>query len=113
SAGSLLTTAGDYATFLTEVMAPKPADAFRLNDASRAEMLRPQVAVPESPIPAHWALGWQVWRLDKGHAIAHGGDDDGFHSLSVFFPAQCSGFVVLTNGDGGIDLIWKHLLTDL
>ena len=113
SAGSLLTTAGDYAKFLTEVMAPKPADAFRLNGASRTEMLRPQVGVPESPIPAQWALGWQVWRLDKGQAIAHGGDDDGFHSLSVFFPAQRSGFVVLTNGDGGIDLIWKHLLTDL
>jgi len=113
SAGSLLTTAGDYAKFLTEVMAPKPADAFRLNGASRTEMLRPQVGVPESPIPAQWALGWQVWRLDKGQAIAHGGDDDGFHSLSAFFPAQRSGFVVLTNGDGGVDLIWKHLLTDL
>ena len=113
SAGSLLTTAGDYAKFLTEVMAPKPADAFRLNGASRTEMLRPQVAVPDSPIPAQWALGWQVWRLDKGQAIAHGGDDDGFHSLSAFFPAQRSGFVVLTNGDGGVDLIWKHLLTDL
>lgn len=113
SAGSLLTTAGDYAKFLIEVMAPKPADAFRLNDASRMEMLRPQIAVPESPIPTQWALGWQVWRLEKGQAIAHGGDDDGFHSQSAFFPAQRSGFVVLTNGDGGVDLIWKRLLTDL
>lgn len=113
SAGSLLTTAGDYAKFLIEVMAPRPADAFRLDDASRREMLRPQVAVPESPIPTQWALGWQVWRLEKGQAIAHGGDDAGFHSQSVFFPAQRSGFVVLTNGDGGVDLIWKRLLTDL
>ena len=113
SAGSLLTTAGDYAKFLIEVMAPKPPDAFRLNDASRTEMLRPQIAVPESPIPTEWALGWQVWRLEKGQAIAHGGDDSGFHSLSAFFPARRSGFVVLTNGDGGADLIWKRLLLDL
>jgi CubicO group peptidase (beta-lactamase class C family) len=113
SAGSLLTTAGDYAKFLIEVMAAKPADAFRLTGASLSEMLRPQVAVPGSPIPTSWALGWQVWRLEKGEAIAHGGDDDGFHSQAVFFPARRSGFVILTNGDGGADLIWKGLLTGL
>jgi CubicO group peptidase (beta-lactamase class C family) len=113
SAGALLTTAGDFARFQLEVMAPKPPDAFRLSEKSRTEMLRPQIAVPESPIPASWALGWQVWQLEKGTAIAHGGDDDGFHSQSVFFPAQRAGFVVMTNGDGGVDLIWKGLLTDL
>ena len=111
SAGALLTTAGDYAKFLIEVMAPKPADAFRLNPTSRAEMLRPQIAVPDSPIPTSWALGWQVWRLENEQAIAHGGDDDGFHSQAVFLPSRKSGFVVLTNGDGGTDLIWKRLLT--
>jgi len=113
SAGALMTTASDFARFQIEVMAPKPPDAFRLNAASRTEMLRPQIAVPDSPIPASWALGWQVWRLEKGVAIAHGGDDDGFHSQSVFFPAQRSGFVIMTNSDGGVDLIWKGLLTDL
>ena len=113
SAGALLTTAVDYAKFLIEVMAPKPADAFRLNPASRAEMLRPQIAVPDSPLPMSWALGWQVWRLEQEQAIAHGGDDDGFHSQSVFLPSRKSGFVVLTNGDGGVDLIWKRLLTDV
>ena len=32
SAGSLMTTATDYAKFLIEVIEPRPADAFRLDD---------------------------------------------------------------------------------
>ena len=43
AAATLLTTPTDYATFLLEFLNPKPADNFRLNDASRREMLRPQV----------------------------------------------------------------------
>jgi len=113
SAGSLLTTATDYAKFLIEVMDPKPPDAYRLNEASCKEMLRPQVTVPNSPIPASWALGWQIWHFDKGEIVAHGGDDTGFHSEAAFSISRKSGFVILTNGDNGADLIMNRLLRDL
>ena len=43
-----MTTPGDYAKFLLEYLAPRPADAFRLNETSRAEMLRPQIKKSEN-----------------------------------------------------------------
>ncbi len=113
SAGSLLTTATDYAKFLIEVMNPKPADTYRLNQASREEMLRPQVDIPDAPVPMSWALGWQIWHLDKGDFIAHGGDDTGAHSEAMFSIPRKSGFVILTNGDNGYELITNRLLKDL
>ena len=112
AAGSLLTTAADYAKFLIEVMAPKPPDDYRLKAASLTEMLRPQVDVP-GPVKMSWGLGWQIWHIDKGTLIAHGGDDTGFHSESMFSPLTRSGFVMLTNGDNGAGLIMERLLTDL
>jgi len=113
SAGALMTTATDYARFLLEVMRPKPADDYRLNEASRNEMLRPQIEAGASPIKTSWALGWQIWHLDPGNVVAHGGDFDGWHSQSVFSPERRTGFVILTNGDGGTALIWTDLLKPL
>ena len=43
AAASLMTTPTDYARFLLEILHPKPPDAFRLNEASHRELLRPQV----------------------------------------------------------------------
>ena len=113
SAGALMTTASDYARFLIEVMQPKPADDYRLNAASLADMLKPQIAAGESPIKASWALGWQIWHLEPGTVVAHGGDFDGRHSQSAFSPQRKNGFVILTNGEGGLPLIWTDLLKPL
>jgi hypothetical protein len=75
-------------------------------------MLKPQIAAP-LPFKASWGLGWQIWHLDKGDVVAHGGDFDGWHSQSVFSPERKTGFVILTNGENGIDMIWKELLKSL
>ena len=112
SAGGLMTTATDYARFLIELMQPRPDD-YRLNEASRNEMLKPQIDAAESPIRMSWALGWQIWHLDEGTAVAHGGDFDGWHSQSAFSPERRTGFVILTNGEGGTALIWTDLLQPL
>ena len=45
--------------------------------------------------------------------MAHGGDFDGWHSQSAFSPAHKNGFVVLTNGEGGLALVWTDLLKPL
>lgn len=113
SAGALMTTATEYARFLIEVMQPKPADAYRLNEASRTEMLKPQIEAGTSPIRMSWGLGWQIWHLDQGTVIAHGGDFDGWHSQSAFSPERRTGFVILTNGEGGTALIWNDMLRPL
>jgi CubicO group peptidase (beta-lactamase class C family) len=115
SAGSLMTTATEYAKFLIEVMQPRPADSYRLNEANRREMLKPHIEVPEVPPPirASWALGWQIWHLGQGDMVLHGGDIDGWHSQSAFSPDRRTGFVILTNGENGSAMIWNKLLEPL
>lgn len=111
--GGLLTTPSDFAKFLIEIIAPKPPDKFRLGAASRQEMLRPQVKVPLGKMASSWALGWQVLHTDHGDFIAHGGDGRGFHSMSVASPGRQTGFVVMTNGENGWQIIQKHLMTEI
>lgn len=107
--GGLLTTASDYARFLTQVIDPKPADAFRLSQASLTEMLRPQVKVEDGKeYSIWWALGWRVAHTTRGDLAGHGGDQAGFHSTSEISLAGKSGYVILTNGENG----WK-LIKDL
>jgi CubicO group peptidase (beta-lactamase class C family) len=107
-----MSTAADYAKFLVEVMQGKPADDYRLNEASRREMLKPHIEVP-MPFKASWALGWQIWHLDQGDVVAHGGDFDGWHSQSAFSPERKTGFVIVTNGENGYTMIWNELLQPL
>jgi hypothetical protein len=45
--------------------------------------------------------------------VAHGGDIHGFHSQAAFSFARRRGFVLLTNGENGSELISKHLLKEL
>ena len=113
SAGALMSTATDYARFLIEVMQPKPADDYRLTEASGNEMLTPHVEAGTSPFKTSWALGWQIWHMEQGNVVAHGGDSDGWHSQSAFSPERKTGFVILTNGEGGTALIWTDLLKPL
>jgi CubicO group peptidase (beta-lactamase class C family) len=115
SAGALLTTATDYAKFLIEVIHPKPVDNYRLNAASRMEMLRPQVEVspPGERIRRSWALGWQVLHRESGDVYCHGGDNEGFHSMCATSLARKSGFVVMNNGENGYEMIQNRLLKDL
>jgi Beta-lactamase len=111
--GGLLTTPSDFAKFLIEIIAPKPPDKFRLGADSREEMLRPQVKVPSGEIASSWALGWQVLHTDDGDFIAHGGDGRGFHSMSVASVGRRTGFVVMTNGENGWQIIQKHLMAKI
>jgi CubicO group peptidase (beta-lactamase class C family) len=103
SSGGLHATPADYARFLIEVIAPKPADAFRLTADSLQTMTRPVIAVPDDPRRSSWALGWQVFPTPDGDVIAHGGDGSGFHSFAVASVSQRSAYVIMTNGENG----WK------
>lgn len=108
SAGGLLTTAGDYTNFLLEVIAPRSAGDSRLSRASLDEMLRPHTPVETTnDYRAEWALGWRVVTTRDGFFIGHGGDNPGSHCLCGGCPARKSGFVVMTNGDGGVKLIQR------
>jgi CubicO group peptidase (beta-lactamase class C family) len=105
AAGGLSTSATEYAGFLIEVLDPKPSDAFRLTRTSRDEMIRPHVKVDET---SSWALGWKILHQPDGnHLISHGGDNPGFKAFVVGSPARKTGYVLLTNGDSGGEVIGK------
>ena len=89
---------------MIEVLDPKPSDAFRLTQTTRAEMLRPQVKVDES---SSWALGWQRLHHKKGKLLSHGGDNPGFRAFVLASAERKSGYVILTNGDNGTEVIGK------
>ena len=116
SAGALLTTPTDYARFLIEVIAPKSPDQYRLKRDTVTEMLRPQIKV-DGPEASWWALGWSIRKAAFGNIIAHGGDNEGFHSFAVASPERRSGFVIMTNGENGgkflVDLLTGPLLNPL
>lgn len=105
SAGGLHATLADFSRFLIEVIEPKTADRSRLRADTIDTMVRPAIPVSERPFRSSWALGWQVLHLADGPVIAHGGDNPGFHAFAAASRARRSGFVVLTNGDGGAKVI--------
>jgi len=112
SAGALLTTPTDYAKFVIEVIDPKPSDAFRLKKESVKEMLRPHVKLEGGQYPASWALGWQIFRNEGRDFIFHGGDNKGFHCATVASVKGKSGFVAMTNGDNGPEILKNLLMAD-
>lgn len=106
AAGGLYTTATDYATFLLEIMNPKPPDNYRLTQASLDEMVRPQVKLPtdvQIDGATSWALGWAVQERATGNVIVHSGGQAGFQCLTMASVPRKAGFILFINSDNG----WK------
>jgi CubicO group peptidase (beta-lactamase class C family) len=110
AAGELHSTPTDYAKFLIEVIDPKESDAFRLTKNNLREMLRPQVKVTDS---SSWALGWHIHHGEKHDVITHGGDNKGFHAFAAASVDGKWAYVVMTNGDGGVQLLNKIITGDV
>ena len=91
-AGGMWTTPTDYARFLIEVVAPKPADRFRLAPASLAEMVKPQVPAERG---RSWALGWEIDR----DIIRHSGGNPGSCCFVAASRLRKSGYVIMTNSE--------------
>jgi CubicO group peptidase (beta-lactamase class C family) len=108
SAGQLHSTVNDYAKFLIEIIAPKPADAHRLNAASLQEMLRPQIKVFGV---VSWGLGWAIEQHPgMGDITQHSGDNPGFKAMTAASVRRQSAFIIVTNGDRGFDDIITPVL---
>jgi len=74
-------------------------------------MVRPQIKGGDSP--QSWrALGWEVVRSDKDDFIVHGGDNSGFHAFAAASLKRRNGYIFMTNGDGGMDLLKKLIIGD-
>jgi CubicO group peptidase (beta-lactamase class C family) len=109
SSGALLATPTDYANCLIEAIAPSGSGPFRLRKATVAEMLRPQVKTNDE-FSSSWALGWQIQQTG---VINDGGDNTGFLSHALASIENRSGFVIMTNGERGGQLIVKLLMSEL
>jgi CubicO group peptidase (beta-lactamase class C family) len=106
AAGELRTTPTDYSRFLIEIIDPKEADAYRLGKNSLQEMIRPQVAVTsDGEHLISWALGWRLVRTKAGDLINYGGENPGFQSFAEASVRGRTGFVIMTNGENGAELL--------
>lgn len=106
AAAMLMTTPTDYATFLLEFLNPKPADNFRLNEASRKEMLRPQ-------IKTRFGSEGLAWNLEEHEGVprmfAHSGSDSGYYCFSAASMERRAGLMVMLNGDAYGPFLMKML----
>jgi CubicO group peptidase (beta-lactamase class C family) len=108
AAGGLMTTPGDYAAFLIEIVDPKPPDEFHLNASSLTLMTTPQIEVAKFGNGViSWGLGWRLARTGSKVFFGHGGENPGFQCISEACAADQSGFVIMTNGDNGAKLLEK------
>lgn len=109
AAGSMSTTAGDYARFLAGLLNAEGPRA-RLVDA----MLEPQVTIrsermfgpgsrrdtPEDPEHGvYWSLGWGGFESEQGRAFFHTGHDFGWQNYTVTFRDRGIGVVLMSNSD--------------
>jgi len=106
AAAMLMTTPGDYATFMLEFLGRPPANDFRLTEKSRQEMLRPQVKTQ-----AHReGLAWAIEQHEGAPAIfAHSGQDAGYYCVAAGCVERRSAVVVMMNGDAWAPFLMKLL----
>lgn len=100
AASSLVTTADDYARFLSRICRREGLRAESYDD-----MLRPQSPVaPDAPSPS-WSLGFTIADVDGATFIGHTGNNDEYRALGGFLKETGEGLVLLTNGGNGSEMI--------
>ena len=106
AAGGLMTTPGDYAKFMMEVIDPSPQDEHHLSAASLKQMMTGQVEVTRvGDDVVSWGLGWRIARTPRAVFFGHGGENPGFQCISEACAADRSGYVAMTNGENGSKLL--------
>lgn len=102
SASSLVTTAQDYARFLSLVCKREG-----LSRAAYGEMIKPQSPVPaaQSPFPTSYGLGWAISDMGGATLISHGGNNGEYRAFAGLVNDSREGIVILTNGANGQALI--------
>jgi CubicO group peptidase (beta-lactamase class C family) len=102
SAASLVTTAQDYARFLSLVCKREG-----LSRAAYDDMLRPQVPLPrgDSPWSTSRGLGWAITDLGGTTLVSHNGSNGEYRAFAGFVRETRDGIVILTNGVKGRELI--------
>jgi CubicO group peptidase (beta-lactamase class C family) len=109
AAGSMVTTAGDYARFLVGMLNAKGQ-----RKATMDEMLQPQIVInykrmfgPDAStmtdenqdIHLAWGMGWGRFDTSYGRAFFHTGNGIGWKNYTVTYADKGIGIVMLSNSD--------------
>lgn len=109
AAGSMMTTAGDYARLLVAIL-----NAEGRRKASVDEILKPQIKIDSrhmfdpsdaertdqyQDIGLAWGLGWGRFDSEHGRAFFHTGHDLGWQNYTVTYADRGIGVVLLSNSD--------------
>jgi CubicO group peptidase (beta-lactamase class C family) len=109
AAGSMVTTARDYARLLCVIL-----NGMGLKKAAIEEMVRPQIVIQSGSMfgssartddsdrhdgKLAWGLGWGRFDCDRGRAMFHTGHEGGTQNYNVTFVDKGIGVVFLSNSD--------------
>jgi len=109
AAGSMATTADDYARFVVAMLNPEGGQQALVD-----EMLAPQIAITSQSMfgpgawqeadenrdtNLSWGLGWGRFDSERGPAFFHTGHDFGWQNYTVTYPDRGIGIVLLSNSD--------------
>jgi CubicO group peptidase (beta-lactamase class C family) len=118
AAGSLQTTAADYAKFVAAILS-----GTGLKKETRRQMTTPQIRIDEACLicttkkaeklstEIAWGLGWGLQTTDEGNSFWHWGDNGNNKAFIVAFEKQKDGIVVMTNSANGLSIV-KEILAD-
>ena len=104
AAYSLVTTARDYAVFLSAVL-----DGQGLESQTWDEVFTPRVQVvtfdkKEKADNVFWGLGWGIQRGHAGSAFFHWGDNPGYKAYTIGYRDRGTALVYFTNSDEGLSI---------
>ena len=98
AAGSLMTTATDYARFIIRIMDSTRRGKFEITEATLREMLTPQISINNA---LAWGLGWGLEQAESRQYFWHWGEHFAYRALVFGNTQDRSGVVVFANSGTG------------
>jgi CubicO group peptidase (beta-lactamase class C family) len=108
AADLVYSTARDYAAFMVAVMNARgltPEVAMQQQTIQVATSNKCSQGTLGCPLAVGFGLGWEVVRFSDDVIIDHDGSDEGYKSYCYLSLTHHTGVVILTNGNGGMDLV--------
>jgi CubicO group peptidase (beta-lactamase class C family) len=91
---SLYTTAGDYARFLSALLA----------DAPTLRLITTAPATVNTKLGLDWGLGWGIERGERGQHLWQWGNNPGYRAFVMVSASSGDGVVILTDSERGMAL---------
>ena len=98
AAAGLWTTPSDLCRFALEIISSMKGTSTRVLSAAMAKEM---LTIQKAP----YGLGLSLAGAGASFSFSHGGGNEGFRCLLFVFPERGQGAAVMTNGDGGGDLM--------